>query len=223
MYNPKQKYLKELIAEGEHFRQDFKYKIQDPLKLARSVSAFANTLGGHLLIGVRDDGHLSGVRSEEEIYMMEKAAAECCVPASPIAFETIQADGRTIVIATIAQADRKPVFAIDENGRKVAYVRIDDENIAASPIHLEMWKQDKASTVIMTYNDDETRLIDTLRSNPNVTLNRLVRLSKLSRYRVIKSLARFIRYQIAEIDYRQETFVFSLKADSDRQKAEAPL
>ncbi|WP_418631273.1 helix-turn-helix domain-containing protein [Waltera sp.] len=35
----------------------------------RSVSAFANTRGGRLLIGVRDDGHISGVKSEEEIFM----------------------------------------------------------------------------------------------------------------------------------------------------------
>ena len=53
-------YLEELIAQGEHQHQDFKYKIQDAVKLAKSVSAFANTDGGRLLIGVRDDGHISG-------------------------------------------------------------------------------------------------------------------------------------------------------------------
>ena len=67
-------YLLRLIKEGEHQQQDFKYRVTDAEKLARSVSAFANTDGGRLLIGVRDDGHLSGVRSEEEIYMMHKAA-----------------------------------------------------------------------------------------------------------------------------------------------------
>ena len=50
------------IGEGEHQRQDFKYKITDSAKLARTISAFANTDGGRLLIGVRDDGVLCGVR-----------------------------------------------------------------------------------------------------------------------------------------------------------------
>ncbi len=59
-------YLLRLIREGEHQQQDFKYRVADACKLAKSVSAFANTDGGRLLIGVRDDGHLSGVRSEEE-------------------------------------------------------------------------------------------------------------------------------------------------------------
>ena len=58
-----EQYLQKLIAEGEHEQQDFKYKVQEAAKLARSVSAFANTRGGRLLIGVRDDGHISGVRS----------------------------------------------------------------------------------------------------------------------------------------------------------------
>ena len=66
--------LSRLVAEGEHQQQDFKYKITDACKLSKSVSAFANTDGGRLLIGVRDDGHLSGVRSEEEMYMMPSAA-----------------------------------------------------------------------------------------------------------------------------------------------------
>ena len=71
-------YLQRLIKEGEHQQQDFKYKITDACKLAKSVSAFANTKGGRLLIGVRDDGHLSGVRSEEEIFMMRSAATDYC-------------------------------------------------------------------------------------------------------------------------------------------------
>lgn len=62
-----EQYLRKLIEEGEYDQQDFKYKIQEAAKLARSVSAFANTRGGRLLIGVRDDGHISGVKSEEEI------------------------------------------------------------------------------------------------------------------------------------------------------------
>ena len=67
-------YLQSLISQGEHQQQDFKYRVSDALKLAKSVSAFANTEGGRLLIGVRDDGNMSGVRDEEEIYMMLQAA-----------------------------------------------------------------------------------------------------------------------------------------------------
>ena len=40
--------LLKLIEQGEHEQQDFKYKVMDAAKLAKSVSAFANTDGGRL-------------------------------------------------------------------------------------------------------------------------------------------------------------------------------
>ena len=204
------RYLLGLISEGEHSQQDFKYKVQDAAKLARSVSAFANTDGGRLLIGVRDDGHISGVRSEEEIYMMHAAAYKYCKPESKIGFETFHAEGRTVVIATIPPAVRKPVCAVDDDGRRVAYVRIADENIVASPVHLEMWRQEQMPQTLMHYTDTEQHLLSIMKENPPLTLNRLVRLSRQGRHHVIGTLARLIRYGVAEVRYQDMKFVFSL-------------
>ena len=67
-------YIYKLIEEGEHQQQDFKFEISDARKIAKSLSAFSNTDGGRLLIGVKDNGKIAGVRSEEEIYMIEAAA-----------------------------------------------------------------------------------------------------------------------------------------------------
>ena len=64
-------YIQRLISEGEHVHQDFKFEISDARKIAKSISAFANTEGGRLLVGVKDNGKIAGVRSEEEIYMIE--------------------------------------------------------------------------------------------------------------------------------------------------------
>lgn len=204
------RYLLGLISEGEHSQQDFKYKVQDAAKLARSVSAFANTDGGRLLIGVRDDGNISGVRSEEEIYMMHAAAYKYCKPESKIGFETFHAEGRTVVIATIPPAVRKPVCALDDDGRRVAYVRIADENIVASPVHLEMWRQEQMTQTLMHYTDTEQHLLTIMKENPPLTLNRLVRLSRQGRHHVIGTLARLIRYGVAEVRYQDMKFVFSL-------------
>lgn len=204
------RYLQGLISEGEHSQQDFKYKVQDAAKLARSVSAFANTDGGRLLIGVRDDGNISGVRSEEEIYMMHAAAYKYCKPESKIGFETFHTEGRTVVIATIPPAVRKPVCALDDDGRRVAYVRIADENIVASPVHLEMWRQEQMPQTLMHYTDTEQHLLSIMKENPPLTLNRLVRLSRQGRHHVIGTLARLIRYGVAEVRYQDMKFVFSL-------------
>ncbi|MBQ4475203.1 MAG: ATP-binding protein, partial [Bacteroidales bacterium] len=66
--------LQERIAEGEGLHLDFKHSITDSGKIARSLAAYANTDGGSLLIGVRDNGLIAGVKSEEECYMIETAA-----------------------------------------------------------------------------------------------------------------------------------------------------
>ncbi len=204
------KYLTSLISQGEHSQQDFKYKVQDAVKLARSVSAFANTEGGRLLIGVRDDGNISGVRSEEEIYMMHAAAYKYCRPESGISFGTYHADGRTVVIATIPPATRKPVCAIGDDGKKVAFVRIADENIVASPVLLEIWRQEQMAQTVMHYTSTEQAFIAVMKANPQSTLNRLVRLSKQGRHHVIGTLARLVRYGIVKWEYEDTKFLFSL-------------
>ena len=203
------RYLLRLIREGEHQQQDFKYRVADACKLAKSVSAFANTDGGRLLIGVRDDGHLSGVRSEEEIYMMHQAAYKYCKPEPSIKFDTYHADGRTIVIATIPPSDKCPICAKDEEGKLRAYIRIADENIVASPVLLALWREaQKPKGTMITYNETVRQLLDVMRGRQ--TLNQIVRLSKLPRPKVITLLARLIRFGTAQWEYTDQQFLFSL-------------
>ena len=202
------RYLLSLIREGEHQQQDFKYRVSDACKLAKSVSAFANTNGGRLLIGVRDDGHLSGVRSEEEIYMMHQAAYKYCRPEASIKFDTYHVEGRTIVIATVSPSDRRSVFAIGDDGQSRAYIRIADENIVASPVLLAVWRDaQKPQGTMMTYTDTVRKLLDAMTGWQ--TLNQLVRRSAIPRPKVITLLARLIRFGVAQWEYKDQQFLFT--------------
>ena len=214
------RYIQRLISEGEHQQQDFKYKVEDAVKLAKSVSAFANTDGGRLLIGVRDDGHMSGVRDEEEIYMMHQAAYRYCRPQASIKFDTYhvmpqETTGggrkmRTIVVATVPPSDRRPVCAIGNDGRQRAYIRIADENIVASPVHLAIWREaQNPQGAMMTYTDTVRKLMDSLQGQ-RLTLNQVVRRSAIPRHKVVTLLARLIRFHIAQWEYDDQQFLFSL-------------
>ena len=213
-------YLQSLINEGEHQQQDFKYRVSDAQKLAKSVSAFANTDGGRLLIGVRDDGHMSGVRDEEEIYMMHQAAYRYCRPEASIKFDTFHVspsdthDGsrglRTIVVATVSPSEKRPICAVSDDGKQRAYIRIADENIVASPVHLAIWRESQnPQGSMMTYTDAVRKLIDALHDQ-RLTLNQLVRRSTLPRQKVITLLARLIRFHVAQWEYADQQFLFSL-------------
>ena len=206
-------YLLSLIREGEHQQQDFKYRVADAAKLAKSVSAFANTDGGRLLIGVRDDGHLSGVRSEEEIFMMHQAAYKYCRPEASIKFDTYHVEGRTIVIATVPPSERKPVYAINEEGCQRAYIRIADENIVASPVHLAIWREQQSERgAMMTYTDSVRKLLQAMTTDEpqQFSLNQVVRRSRLPRPKVITLLARMIRFGVARWEYHEQQFLFCL-------------
>lgn len=214
-------YLLRLINEGEHVQQDFKYKVQDAVKLAKSVSAFANTEGGRLLIGVRDDGYMSGVRSEEEIYMMHQAAYRFCRPASSIKFDNYLVDGRSIVVATIPPSDKRPVFALDEpvhgvsdtNGAGMkAYIRIGDENILASPVHLSLWRiAQRRDGIMMAYTDDIKKMLAAI-GDDQLTLNQIARRSGIARPKVITILARLVHFRVVQWVYQNQQFVFSLQS-----------
>lgn len=203
------RYLFSLIREGEHQQQDFKYRITDASKLAKSLSAFANTDGGRLLIGIRDDGNISGVRSEEEIFMMHQAAYKFCNPEASIRFDTYHIDGRTIVIATVPPSLRRPICALDEEGNRRAYIRIADENIVASPVHLAIWRElQKPQGIMLTYDDEIRHLLSIMRGRQ--TLNQIVSLSRLPRYKVIGLLARLIRFNTIRWEYDTQKFLFSM-------------
>lgn len=133
--------LRRMVAEGEHERQDFKFAISDARKIARSLSAFANNSGGRLLIGVKDNGVIAGVRNEEDIYVVEQAAERYCVPPQQISFKAYRLEGTVrVIVAEIEASAGRPVSVDEGAGRLKAYYRIADENIAAPPLMMRAWQ-----------------------------------------------------------------------------------
>lgn len=134
------KLLRQMVAEGEHETQDFKFAISDARKIARSISAFANNKGGRLLIGVKDNGVIAGVRNEEDIYVVEQAAERYCRPAQNVEFEAYKVEEATVIVAKIATALNRPVCVAEEKGELKAYYRVADQNIAAHPLMTRVWE-----------------------------------------------------------------------------------
>lgn len=66
------KEIREIIKKGETGRVEFKSDKEKNIDFAKEIAAFANGSGGYLLVGVEDDGTVSGVSNpskfEEKIY-----------------------------------------------------------------------------------------------------------------------------------------------------------
>lgn len=197
----KDNYVQELILQGEHQQQDFKFEISDARKIAKSLSAFANTDGGRLLIGVKDNGKIAGVRSEEEAYMIESAANVYCSPEVRFSMSQHRVEGKVVLEVSIPEAENKPVCAKNEENKLLAYVRIADENILASPIHLEVWKQKKGvKGKLIEYTEIEKKLLDKL-SDGDFSMNRFCKETGLLRRDVQALIANFVRFGVVRLQF----------------------
>jgi len=72
--------------------------------------------------------------------MVEAAAQVYCTPAVEVDMRVYRPEGRSVLVASVGPAVRKPVLVKEEDGRRLAYVRVADENILASPVHIGLWK-----------------------------------------------------------------------------------
>ena len=215
------RYLYKLIEQGEHDQQDFKYCINDSKKIAKSLVAFANSKGGRLLIGVKDNGKIAGISSDEEFYMIESAAKIYSKPAIDFTTRQWQVEGKTVLEIGIEPGIEKPYFAKDENGKWLAYIRIDDENFLAHRIQIEAWKKQKSSKgICFSYSDDERLLIDYLQNNRAISFSKFMRLAHISRKKASEVLSNFLVIDILKINTTNDGTTFSLNEDFDKQELE---
>jgi len=212
-------FLYKFIQQGEHQQQDFKFCISDSKKIAKSLVAFANTDGGRLLVGVKDNGNIAGVRSDEEYYMIEGAATIYSKP--KIEFTTKQwlVEGKSVLQIDVAASSKRPHFAKDENGKWIAYVRKDDENILANRILVEVWEKEKSSKgIYISYSDDEKFLVDYLVENDSITLSKFVRQGMVSRRKAIDILSSFVLMKIINLSVSEGKTTFTLNQDFDKNE-----
>ncbi|MDR1762482.1 MAG: ATP-binding protein [Dysgonamonadaceae bacterium] len=177
----KKEYITELIAQGEHQRLDFKFEVSDSKKIARTLSAFANSDGGALLIGVKDNGHITGIRSEEEYYMLEAASEMYCRPKVPFKARTWNIEGKTVLEAKVAPSPQKPHQSPDKYDVYRTYIRIDDENILAPDVLDMAWaKMAAVNGTHLTVSKPVEKLLKYLEINDFVTVNQFRKIARIN-------------------------------------------
>jgi len=198
-----------LIEEGEHQQLDFKFAVNDSKKIARTLSAFANTDGGRLLIGVKDNSIIAGIRSEEEYYMIEAASVIYTKP--PVKFKSVKhnVEGKQILEIIIEKSKNKPHFAPDEKNIFKAFIRVNDENISANGLLLKVWDLQKKNIPIkIAYNEAENFLLKYLSEFQYITLSKFIKLAKINKANAEKILIDFILLKIIKIEIKKELICY---------------
>jgi predicted HTH transcriptional regulator len=205
------RYIRKLIEQGEHQQQDFKFEISDARKIARSLAAFANTDGGRLLVGVKDNGAIAGVRSNEEYYMVEMAAQLYCKP--PVDFIVAEhlIDGKTILEIEVPRSESGPHYARDKEDKWMIYIRVKDKNFLANSILLKVWKRKKQTNgTILRYSEPEKNLLTYLSENNQITIREFIQKASISKHTAENILVNFISLGIAEIDFQENETYYRL-------------
>ncbi len=175
--------IKKLIFEGEGISLDFKKTITSCEKIARTMVSFANNKGGRLLIGVADDGTITGVKSEdEERYMITKAAHLYAKPALEPIFEEVYVDDKLVLVVDTPESPIKPHYALAEDGKWWVYVRVKDKSVLASKIVVDVLKQSaNKNGVFIEYSSKEKTLLEYLEKTSRITVKEYCELIKVGR------------------------------------------
>lgn len=194
------------IIRGEGEQIDFKNKISNESKIAKTLVAFANNKGGRLLIGVADDGHITGVKNEdEERYILEKAANRYCKPVVDIKFEETFVDDKLVLIAEIPESDTKPHYALGEDGKWWVYIRVKDKSILAGKVVVDVLKRHaEPEGVLIAYTEKEKQLLSYLNDNEKVLLIDICKHLQLSRRKTQRLLVNMILAGIIKVDTTKE-------------------
>lgn len=202
-----------LVAKGEGQRIEFKKKATFPEKIVRELIAFANTSGGNLLIGVDDDGTISGQRYiEEEIFVMENAIKELVFPRLEYELFSLKLNEKKgIAIFKVSVSSVRPHY-LKEKDRKQAFIRVADRSVQASKEVWEILRRGKnPKDMVFTYGNKEEILMKALGESDKITLKEFAKLAKLPRFLASKTLVRLVLANVLQIHPQESDDFFTLK------------
>lgn len=137
--------LLELIRNGENSGVEFKRDDIDNRALAKELVAFANLAGGRVLLGVEDDGTISGTTRPDLEQWVMTACRDKVRPESIPYFELIRdvEPGKTVAIVTV---DRGwGVHCVWHDNHRTYLIRVGSQSREAGPEELERLFQQRGA------------------------------------------------------------------------------
>ena len=116
--------LLEIIANGENSGVEFKRDDIRAEALAREIVAMANLRGGMVLLGVEDDGTISGIQREDlETWVMNAILGHVHPMLLPFYEVVALDDGKRVAVVSITMGTSKP-YVLRHSGREDIYIRV---------------------------------------------------------------------------------------------------
>ena len=190
---------------------DYKQEISSAHKIAKTMVRFANHKGGTLLVGVRDNRSIEGIRTEDEKYMLDLAASFYCKP--EIILEILEHDigGKIVLECIVPEGEIKPYSAKGEDGKWWVYVRNKDKSLLASKVVVDVLRRNASTDgTLIEYGKNEEMLLKYLEENERITLNEFKKKVNISRWRASKILVNLISAGVIRNHTHEKTEFYTL-------------
>jgi len=116
--------LLEIIANGENSGVEFKRDDLRPEQLAKEIVAMANFQGGRVILGVEDDGSVSGILRENIEEWVMNILRDKVHPLVLPFYEEVKMDGsKFVAVITFPQGVSKP-YVLRDKGEERIFIRI---------------------------------------------------------------------------------------------------
>ena len=126
-----------IIGETTEYEKKVALETKKPKSWCKTISAFANGKGGKLIFGVDDNDNIVGLtnmkKDSEDISEIIKTHLNP-IPKFDMSFNNI--DGKDIIVLEVFAGEQTPYY-YDGDGQLIAYLRVGNESVPASPIELQ--------------------------------------------------------------------------------------
>ena len=204
--------IKEWIMAGEGRELEFKTRVPAPQKMAKTVCAFANTRGGHIVVGVMDDGEIVGIVDEEvEKKLLLEAANYYCEPPVSIHFETYMENYLMVLVAKIDESEQKP-HSILQKGEEQVYIRVNAESVMASKAVIKVLANEIISErqPPRALNSREKALIARIEERGRITVKEYAQRMNLSKRRARRMLVDLVNEGIIRVHTLEKEDYYTL-------------
>lgn len=203
-------HVTDLIAQGEHQTLDFKFRIDSQKKIARTLAAFANTDGGVLLIGVKDNGKIVGCLPEEEHHMIEGAAQMYCTPEVPFTSVVHQEKHRLVLEIIVSKSEKRIHKAPDDADKQKLYFRRKDQTAEVNKILRSVWVHEDKLTARPNVFDEEALYFLKLFSEESISLSKVYRICDRPKRFVDQLLPKFVFWGLVEMRFEDTGVKYGL-------------
>lgn len=133
------------LSVGENVSIEFVKSIGATAAIGKAVCALLNSQGGQVYCGVDDEGQVLGVEGDAVALALrlERKLKEMISPLSPFSADSVQVDGRSVIIIEVPQGlDRPYVF------KGAVYLREGAKTVAADAVALRELVRGQADVLI---------------------------------------------------------------------------